>query len=138
MAACKYFFTPFDSNGSGVAAEAFVPSDLERRLFGVLHRSLSVATSKYELSGRVRQAYEIGCFFVDWMREEDRINMYAFFFGKSSTFGTHFTKQNRIKIKRNSAMKDMTVVFNAGVHVPEQYLPEVAPLVNYSSYRRHY
>ena len=77
-------------------------------------------------------------FFVDWMREEDRINMDAFFFGKSSTFGTHFTKQNRIKIKRNSAMKDMTVVFNAGVHVPEQYLPEVAPLVNYNSYRRHY
>ena len=129
MAASASIYSAFSLKHTG-AVEAYTPNVLERHLFGVLDRALTIANGKYELSRRGEQTYEKNFFFVDWMRAEDRPNMFAFFFRNDSTFGTYFTKQFNIKRQRNTSIKETTVVFNAGFRVPPQYLPEVAPLVN--------
>ena len=121
MAACVSIYSPFFPKHTG-AVEAYTPNVLERHLFGVLDRSLSAANIKYELSGRGGETSEMDFLCVDWMRAEDRPNMFAFFFRNDSTFGTYFTKQFNIKIKRNNNIKEMTVVFNYGFRVLPLYL----------------
>ena len=121
MAACASIYSSFSPKHTG-AVEAYTPNVLERHLFGVLDRSLSAASIQYELRGRDEQTYEMNLFFVDWMRAEDQPNMLSFFFGSYSTFGTYFTKQFNIKIKHNTHINEMTVVFNNGFRVLSLYL----------------
>ena len=118
---CINLFSILFSKHTG-AVEAYTPNVLERHMFGVFDRSLSAASIKDELRGRGEQTSGMNLFFVDWMRAEDQPNMLSFFFGSYSTFGTYFTKQFHIKIKHNTHIKEMTVMFNYGFRVLSLYL----------------
>ena len=131
---CINLFSILFSKHTG-AVEAYTLNVLERHMFGVLDRSLSAASIQYELRGRDEQTYEMNLFFVDWMRAEDQPNMLSFFFGSYSTFGTYFTKQFHIKIKHNTHIKEMTVVFNYGFRVLPLYLSPIQFVLQQNSSR---
>ena len=76
--------------------DSYVPSQEERRLFGLLDDALKIANGLHGLTGSLSPIYNMQYFFLTWVPAVDKHPMMVYFFKRKLSFGYHFTLRNNI------------------------------------------
>ena len=87
--------------------DSYVPSQEERRLFGLLDDALKIANGLHGLTGSLSPIYNMQYFFLTWVPAVDKHPMMVYFFKRKSSFGYHFTLRNNIKRLKYVAIDDV-------------------------------